>query len=494
MMFKSVFAKYQAAFMTIITFGFVVLLVIVTTLVGNYSVEAKESLMESTASLAETELEHIIRVSPPDPLDEILTAYGKKELRTMLSELGSEEELHILVADSHGTVLLAADDGGAFAEGDVVPVWRKALEQEVYTGTDVMLQSGEEAMVCSHVLQMNGDKAGFVLVYSFSPHRGTVLSELTKTIVASALLVLLAAMIAAFFITDRTIGPLHEMSAAAKRFAAGRFDVRVRVRGRDEVAELARAFNSMAESLEGLENMRNTFIANVSHDLRSPMTTIAGFIDGIREGVIPKEETDHYLEIISIEVHRLSRLVASLLDLSRIQAGDRKFVMKPFDMCELARLALFSFEQRIEKKQLQVAFDCDRDRMYVNADHDAIYQVFYNICHNAVKFSRDGGALRVSIKEAKDKKLRISVYNEGEGIPEEDRAMVFERFYKRDKSRGLDKSGVGLGLFISKTIISAHGETIGVTGQEGQNCEFYFTLPSAPASHPTQERARHEDA
>jgi signal transduction histidine kinase len=212
------------------------------------------------------------------------------------------------------------------------------------------------------------------------------------------------------------------------------------------------------------------------------MTTIAGFIDGIRDGVIPPEERDHYLEVVSKEVHRLSRLVSSLLDLSRIQAGDRKFKPAPFDICEMARLILISFEAEIEKKSLNVEFDCKRDRITVLADRDAIYQVFYNICHNAVKFSRDGGTLRIRICDV-EKRVRVSVYNEGQGIPQEDLPYVFERFYKSDKSRGLDKTGVGLGLFISKTIVEAHGERLCVESKSGENCEFSFTLRRA--SHHT---------
>jgi len=255
----------------------------------------------------------------------------------------------------------------------------------------------------------------------------------------------------------------------------------VKVRGRDEVADLAEAFNQMADSLENLEQMRNSFVANISHDLRTPMTTIAGFIDGIRDGVIPPEEHEYYLEVVSKEVHRLSRLVASLLDLSRIQAGDRKFVMKPFDICEMARVILISFEQQIEEKKLDVVFECEEDRMQVLADHDAIYQIFYNICHNALKFSREGGRLRLRILYTKEKRVQVSVYNEGQGIPQEELPQVFERFYKSDKSRGLDKTGVGLGLYIAKTIISAHGEKIWVESESGKWCEFSFTLQKATA-------------
>jgi signal transduction histidine kinase len=201
--------------------------------------------------------------------------------------------------------------------------------------------------------------------------------------------------------------------------------------------------------------------------------------------VIPPEKQDYYLGVISSEVHRLSRLVSSLLDVTRIEAGERKFVMTPFDICEMGRQILISFEQQIEAKRLAVEFVCDEDSMTVLADHDAIYQIFYNICDNAVKFSQDDGIFRVSICHMtdldKDKKSRIqvSVYNQGMGISAEDLPLVFERFYKGDKSRGLDRRGTGLGLYIAKTIIAAHGEDIWVTSVEGKDCQFSFTLKQA---------------
>lgn len=156
----------------------------------------------------------------------------------------------------------------------------------------------------------------------------------------------------------------------------------------------------------------------------------------------------------------------------------------------MARQVLISCEQRIDGKHLDVEFDIDDDNMYVNGDHDAIYQIMYNICDNAIKFSYDGGCLRISVKYAENKKVRISVFNEGEGIPLEDQPYIFERFYKSDRSRGKDKTGVGLGMFIAKTIIKAHGEDITLKSEPGKNCEFVFTLPraQAPEKHGAQQK------
>lgn len=490
-MFKSVFAKYVTVFMVIITCGFAVLLLIVTSIVGNYSAQSQEDQIQSVATVTQVDLESLLGNTTPTAFSEWVTQEGETQTTKLLDAFSSYgEAFSVAIYDNRGNVISAVSNASTT---DTI-VWEKlpselirAVETDLFYRANI--ESNNAFVYAVDLRNSIGELCGIVAVYSSDVYWGSTMSDLYKTVISSALLVLLAAMIAAYFITERTVAPLREMSNAARDFAAGKFDSRVIVRGKDEVARLAASFNQMAESLQNLENMRNSFIANVSHDLRTPMTTIAGFIDGIRDGVIPTEERDHYLEVVSIEVHRLSRLVASLLDLSRLQAGDRKFTMKPFDICEMARLILISFEQNIEEKHLVVEFECEEDRMTVVADRDAIYQIFYNICHNAVKFSRDGGTLRIRLLYTKDRKIQVSVYNDGEGIPTEDQPMIFERFYKSDKSRGLDKSGVGLGLFIAKTIVSAHGEKIWVTSEPGKNCEFFFTLPrSHHPLHPAEDK------
>lgn len=323
-----------------------------------------------------------------------------------------------------------------------------------------------------------GTVVGYVFACSSAEELDVIIGSTVKTILLAALWVFLAALVAVYFMSERIIGPLKNMSRAAKSYAAGNFDIRIPVQGSDEIAELAASFNQMASELQNLENMRRSFLANVSHDLKTPMTTIAGFIDAILSGAIPPENRDEYLERIKSEVLRLSRLVRQLLDISRIQAGDRKLEPTTFDICEVARQIVLSFERRIDEKHLDVEFNCERDNMNVIADKDSIHQILYNICDNAVKFSRDGGKYKLDITE-KDKKVHVSVFNEGQGIAKEDLPFVFERFYKSDKSRGLDKSGVGLGLYIAKTIIDAHRETITVDSEKGQFCVFEFTLTSA---------------
>ncbi len=477
---KSLFAKYLISFLVIIAVSFSVLALIVCSTVTGYSAEAERGAVEEGASSVAAFIEDGFVQSK-----NVSFSYHVYLNRTMLSGSlhllsVSEEDTSILVIDEYGTVILAGKEDGGFV-GKRIPeaLWASiAADSSVMDYSDLGGLLGDKRLISAHVISSSdGTPVGAALVCSPSDGITGLVETILKTMLASCLWVMTAAMAVVYFISERISSPLKDMSRAAKQYAAGKFDVRVPVRGRDEVAELATAFNNMANSLENVEDMRRSFLANVSHDLRTPMTTIAGFIDGIIDGAIPPERQPYYLELIAGEVRRLSRLVSSLLDISRIQAGDRKFTKTAFDICEITRQILISFEQRIDEKKLNISFDCDRDNMTVYADRDAIHQVLYNICDNAVKFSAPGGDYRISIIE-RDKKVFVSVWNQGQGIPAEDLPYVFDRFYKSDRSRGLDKGGVGLGMYITKTIIDAHEEEIWVKSVYGEYCEFVFTLQS----------------
>lgn len=482
-MFKSVFAKYMLTFMVIIAVSFLILVVIVVGTFDSYAVGAKEEILASAADSAAAFLSaRLGSVSEADFVEMI--EEDRADIDRMLRALGTmDEDISILLVHNSGDVVRWLDARGVAADSEVV-LPRSVMEEA--RGSEERIATGELKGVfdapyfyaAAPVLTDEGYVCGTVFVCSSSVRQDELLSTMVKTILLVSLWVLLAALIAVYIVTERVSSPLKEMRGAAKEFAAGNFDQRVPIRGHDEVAELAAAFNNMAESISHLEVMRNTFVSNVSHDLRTPMTTISGFIDNILSGAIPPEKHEYYLGLIRVEVQRLARLVTSLLDISRIQAGDRKFDMRPFDVCEMARRILISFENKIETKNLDISFDCDEERMIAVADHDAIYQILYNICDNAVKFSREGGRLAVSLSAIREgSKVEIKVYNEGEGIAADDLPYVFERFYKGDKSRGLDKSGAGLGMFIAKTIIDAHHEEIFVESEQGKYCAFRFTLP-----------------
>ena len=417
--------------------------------------------------------------------------FSKSDLSPVITHIitAVNQDIFVIVTNDSGVVQMPVSAPEGIGEGDTLkdPALYYVKSADDYDGfTDL------EGLLPSKMLVYGGrikdsaeNTVGLVLVCSASSSVKGIAGNTAKTTIIAILWVTAAALITVFFVTDKIVSPLKKMSEAARSFSQGKFDVRVPVTGNDEVSELAEAFNSMASSLEKNEELRKSFLANVSHDLRTPMTTIAGFIDNILSGAIPYEKQNYYLEIVSSEVKRLARLVNSLLDISRIQAGDRKFVMAPFDVCEMSRQIIISLEQKLENKKLDVRFEPAQDNMYVNADRDAIYQVLYNLCDNAVKFAREGGIFRISHIE-RNGKIYTAVYNEGQGIAKDELPLVFDRFYKSDKSRGLDRTGVGLGLYIVKTIIDSHGEEIWVNSVYGEYCEFVFTL--SPAEQPKKQR------
>lgn len=483
MLFKSVFAKYMLAFVVIILISFSVLSLIVANQVINYSNQMKDNELERIATSSAAILEPVYRNSQSGDFAEFV--YSEKlMLEKVFGYVDNDDEANIFLADANGKILWYATmlDSNNNMYLDNTKKLSDDAVQAVLSGEGFHSEKTTLDGVLSHPcyvealpIRANGKTDGVLFVTTVSSNVYDFVSSTVKTIIMSCMWVMCGAIIASYFISERIVRPIRRVSHAAKEFADGKLDVRVPVSGEDEVAELAIAFNNMASSLERNEETRRMFLANVSHDMRTPMTTIGGFIDAILDGTIPPEQSEHYLTIVSSEVKRLSRLVSTLLDISKIQAGERKFTMEEFDVCELSRQIIISLEQRLNDKKLDVEFECEDDNISVIADRDAIYQVLYNICDNGVKFARQGGKYRLSIKTS-DKKVLVSVYNEGEGIPKDDIPYVFDRFYKSDKSRGLDKTGVGLGMYISRTIMEAHGENITVHSKHGEFCEFTITL------------------
>ncbi len=294
-----------------------------------------------------------------------------------------------------------------------------------------------------------------------------------------SVLVVVLAVISIIILARKQSSPLQEMAKAANDFGHGNLEARVKVdeNSPKEVQDLALAFNNMAVRLQKSEYRRNEFVANVSHELKTPMTTISGYLDGMLDGTIPAERHPHYMQMVCDETKRLSRLVRSMLDISRMQGqeGIPAEKLRRFDICECAGQVLITFEQKINGKRLNVEVDMPEDSVYAWADPDAITQVIYNLVDNAVKFCPEEKTLSLTIREG-DNKVYVSVANEGATIPADELPLVFDRFHKLDKSRSENREGWGLGLYIVKTLICRHGEDISVTSQDGKT-EFTFTLP-----------------
>ena len=294
----------------------------------------------------------------------------------------------------------------------------------------------------------------------------------------TAVTVLLIAFVATAATAMQQAKPIRDMAAAARRFAEGNFDARVQDTGReDEIGELTEAFNAMADSLQKTEQQRREFIANISHELKTPMTTIAGYADGILDGVISPEEERQYLSIISAESRRLSRLVRRMLDVSQLQSLDLIHEKKSFDLSESMRRVLVSMERKITGRGLDVEVDIPEDPVMVLGDNDLLTQVVYNLLENAAKFASQGSTLFLGL-EKRGEKAVVTVRNAGATIPPEELPLLFERFHKSDRSRSEDKDGVGLGLYIVRTILEQHREKITATSQDGLTT-FSFTVQLA---------------
>ena len=324
-----------------------------------------------------------------------------------------------------------------------------------------------------------GTASGIVIVSTPTATTNQILTRISNIFLTAAVFVILISVLAVSVFTRRESRPLRDMAKAANAFGHGNLEARVKVEEgySEEVEELALAFNNMASSLQKSEYQRQEFVANVSHELKTPMTTIAGYVDGILDGTIPESRREHCLRIVSEETKRLSRLVRSMLDISQLQKeqGIPEEKKMHFDLEECAGQVLITFEQKINDKKLNVDVDMPEHPVYTIANRDSITQVIYNLLDNAVKFCPQEGTLGLTIREGGGKAY-ISISNDGETIPPEELPLVFDRFHKLDKSRSQNRDGWGLGLYIVKTIVCSHGENISVTSRDGKT-EFTFTMP-----------------
>ena len=388
-------------------------------------------------------------------------------------------DMDILVCDEEGHVLLSTDET---MEGQSITipegVMSAVLEQGTWAGRSRLDQLYESKRFVGGVSVVS-PTTGKVLGSVFTVSSGDTVDALWRTfaglLVMTALVVLMISFVATSVTTMRQIKPIREMAQATRCYAEGDFDIRMNDYGRDdEIGELAASFNNMAERLQQTERQRREFIANISHELKTPMTTIAGYTDGILDGTIPPENEKQYLQIIANESRRLSRLVRRMLDVSQLQAMDPLRNGNHFDICESMRRVLISMEKKINDRHLDVEADIPDEPILVLGDNDMITQVRYNLLENAAKFAREGSTLYLGVAMM-DGKARVTVRNVGDTIPAEELPLLFERFHKSDKSRSEDKDGYGLGLYIVKTILQQHKEDISVTSENGVTT-FTFSL------------------
>ncbi len=419
----------------------------------------------------------------------VQSVYGEEPMSSRdfgiaLSVASSMSESDAVICDASGRLVLCAQSPlGCEHQG--LQIDKDYLERVYRTGgcTDTGVINGlyenERFVVSLPILSTQGDRIGMVMVSTPMENTLGVLRRISEIFLFVSILVVLFAVAVTTLFARHQSTPLRDMARAASAFGHGELTARVKTdgRGTQEVEELALAFNNMASSLQKSEYQRQEFVANVSHELKTPMTTISGYVDGILDGTIPPEKTRKYLQIVSDETKRLNRLVRSMLDISRLQdqGGIPESQKQRFDLLECAGQVLLSFEQKINAKALDVQVEMPEHPVFTHASQDAVTQVIYNLLDNAVKFCPQEGTLSLSVRSGGGK-VYVAVSNSGETIPPEELPLVFDRFHKIDKSRSQNRDSWGLGLYIVKTLVCSHGENISVASRDGKTT-FTFTMP-----------------
>ncbi|MGI6279707.1 MAG: HAMP domain-containing sensor histidine kinase, partial [Acutalibacteraceae bacterium] len=448
------FKKYFLATSAIIILSLSIMMMILSFVFSSYVTKSKQH----TLNLACEEV--------ADYLNQVVD--GSKEIDTprffgIMRSIAKIADIDLFITDTNGEIV-ACGCAEPQKDEDCIHTGISLSKEELkrYSNTGKELKLGtlgiySKTRYISSKAVKNKDNTQYATVFATAPLTSfaNLISTITKLYLAWAIVPLILMFFAISVMTYRMTKPLKLMSEAARAMAKGDFSRRIPVTSDDEIGELAISFNMMTNSLSQLESMRKDFVANVSHELKTPMTTISGFIDGILDGTIEPTKQHYYLEIVSDEIKRLSRLVQSMLSMARLESGE--FTLKPelFDFRELLCTIVISQEQRIENRRLKITGLDTLESISLKADRDLIHQVIYNLVDNAIKFSNPGGEISFTLHK-ENKKLVFTVSNTGPGIPQKDLMYIFERFYKVDKSRSEAKNNTGLGLYLVKTIVVAH--------------------------------------
>ena len=316
---------------------------------------------------------------------------------------------------------------------------------------------------------------GYVTMHYSMQKIDNSMNHMTGIFLVTFLILFLLSMIILIFFTEMVYLPLRKITYATEQYAQGNMHYEFQVDSDDEIGYLAACLNYMASEIARAEDDQKKFVANVSHDFRSPLTSIRGYLEAMLDGTIPPEMYEKYLNIVLNETERLTKLTNSLLTLNNLNTKGMLLDKTDFDINQVIRGTAASFEGSCRNKTIAIEVILLEEEMYVNADIEKIKQVLYNLLDNAIKFSHHNSVITIETSEKKNK-LLVSVKDSGIGIPKDDLKLIWDRFYKSDLSRGKDKKGTGLGLSIVKEIINAHGENINVVSTEGVGTEFVFTL------------------
>jgi len=468
---KTVFSKLMVIFIVIILISTIVsALLISQSYSDEYTLRAQEDMIDvakDVSTVAAYNYYNIISLS---------------DFINLVSQQAANNGDVIWVVNMNGDVWLSVGPAGetSITKDEILKYYSDMLD-EIKGGNIAKLTSESENSFGTPVLTVGmpvivyGDTIGAVLVHKKLSDLTGAMVNMYSRIIFAALVAAIVAVVLLYFLANNILKPLKKVTEATAQLARGNFDVRLDVDSKDEIGELSRTFNSVAKDLGKYENTRRSFVANVSHELRSPLTSMQGLVQGILDGTIQKDQQDYYLGVVLDETRRLNFLINDLLDLSQIESGKLDFKIAKTDINELIRRCLITFESKISAKNIDVAVEIKDEKQFVLADENRIKQVLLNLIDNAVKFTPEGGVIKIYTSES-PASMFVNVNNSGGIIPEEDLPYVFERFYKTDKSHTRTQEGTGLGLSIVKKILDGHGQNIWVKSAENEGTTFTFTL------------------
>ena len=473
---KSISVAFFSLVSTLMVLGIVLMGASEWVLFKNYFAKDRYETLDQVVGVTQRTAQYLVQQAELPEGDEL------DALSTKLEIIGESAEAYLFFTDNDGRVMIASSPDKL--ESLTVP--EEMMEKIDASGADYYhvfgtlggMLDGKSYITVSEMRNENGQPSGYLFLCSSGEQLTQFKQQFWSNFLLSACVMLLCASILTKILMRQLTDPLQKVTDAAQRFGGGDLSVRVEgVEGEGEAADLARTFNRMADNIQMNDNSRGQFMGNIAHELRTPMTTIKGFVDGILDGTIPPEMQNHYLQLVSEETGRLARLIQNMLDLSKLESGEYQVNARMFNIWETLTGVALAAEQRINDGMIELEGLTMDEKVLVYADPDLIHQVAYNLLDNAIKFTPAGGTIRFSVEKL-GPEAEISIWNSGQGISPEALPYVFERFYKEDRSRGLHARGSGLGLNICKVLVNLAGGQIRAESQQGEWCRFVFTLPT----------------
>ena len=476
---KSISTAFFSMVSTLMVLGIVLMGCSEWVLFKNYFAKDRYETLDQVVNVAKRTAEYLVN-SETMPQGAELDA-----LNTKLEIIGESAEAYLFFTDRQGNVLIASDPDKLTTGTVPLDICQRANAvadpdaRHYHAFSDLGGALTEKSYIAAvETIDDQSLFSGWLFLCSSGAQLTDFKQQFWSNFLMSACVMLLCASVLTRLLMRQLTDPLQKVTDAAQRFGGGDLSVRVEgVEGDGEVADLARTFNQMAENIQSNDNSRGQFMGNIAHELRTPMTTIKGFVDGILDGTIPPEMQNHYLQLVSEETGRLARLIQNMLDLSKLESGEYQVNARMFNIWETLTGVALAAEQRINDGMIELEGLTMDEKVLVYADPDLIHQVAYNLLDNAIKFTPAGGTIRFSVEKL-GPEAEISIWNSGQGISPEALPYVFERFYKEDRSRGLHARGSGLGLNICKVLVNLAGGQIRVESQQGEWCRFVFTLPT----------------